>query len=82
MDTRLKSEWDKGHIEGTVHGPTPDLRHLFADLPADHPLVLFCSTSRRAVLGASILRQRGFTNVTLFVGGITGWNSAGYPLVR
>lgn len=82
LDTRLKSEWENGHIEGTVHVPTPDLRHRFREYPPDHPIVVFCSTSKRSVLGASILRQRGFSNVTQVVGGTTGWENAGYPLVK
>ncbi len=80
VDTRLKSEWEEGHIEGTVHGPTPDLRHLFADQPADRPIAVFCNTSNRSILGASLLKRRGFNNVIHVAGGFTGWKNAGYPL--
>ncbi len=82
VDTRFKSEWIEGHIEGTVNGPAPDLRYLFGDLPADRPIVVFCNTSKRSILGASILKRRGFTNVTQTIGGTTAWESAGYPLVK
>jgi len=82
IDTRLKSEWDQGHIEGTVHGPTPDLRFLFSDRPADQPMVVFCNSSNRSILGASLLIRRGFRNVTQVLGGTTSWENAGYPLVE
>ena len=82
IDTRLKSEWDEGHIEGTVHGPTPDLRFLFSDRPDDQPLMVFCNSSNRSILGASLLMRRGFRNVTQVLGGTTGWENAGYSLVK
>ena len=82
VDTRGRSEWEEKRIEGTVHGSTPDLRHLFADQDVDQPFVVFCNTSNRSVLGASLLKRRGFTNVTHVIGGITGWENAGYPLVE
>lgn len=82
IDTRLKSEWDEGHIEGTVHGPTPDLRFLFSDRPDDQPLMVFCNSSNRSILGASLLMSRGFRNVTQVLGGTTGWENAGYSLVK
>ncbi len=82
VDTRMKSELAGVSIKGTIHGSTPDLRYLFGDRPAHQPFVLFCNTSNRSILGASILQRRGFTNITHVVGGTTAWENAGYPLIK
>jgi hydroxyacylglutathione hydrolase len=46
----------------------------------DTPVVVHCQTGTRAVIGASLLRARGFTNVTPMIGGYEAWTSAGLPV--
>lgn len=79
LDNRLKSEWDEGHIEGTIHAPTPDIRERYQEWDPDKPVVTFCNTSNRSILAASLLKQRGFKRVLNMVGGTTAWTAAGHP---
>ena len=46
----------------------------------DEPVIVHCQTSSRAVIGASLLRARGFAHVTPMIGGYDAWTSAGHPV--
>lgn len=80
VDTRLRSEYDAGHISGALHIAAPDLRHDHPGIDRDDLVAVLCSTGNRSVLGASLLLQRGFTRVANVVGGMTAWQSAGFPV--
>lgn len=80
VDTRLKSEWDQGRIDNTVHIPAPDTRNETI-LDPDQPTAVICSTGNRSILAASLLKQRGFKRVINVMGGVSAWVEAGYPLV-
>lgn len=81
VDTRLKSEWDAGRINNTVHVPAPDVRHQYEKWDSEKPIAVICSTGNRSIMAASLLRQRGFRRVINVIGGVTAWTAAGYPLV-
>jgi glyoxylase-like metal-dependent hydrolase (beta-lactamase superfamily II) len=80
VDTRLRSEFDAGHVAGSVHIAAPDTRHEHPALRQDKTLAVLCNTGNRSVLAASLLRRRGFQNVINVIGGTTAWQAAGYPL--
>lgn len=82
IDTRLRSEYDRGHIEGSVHIAAPDVRHDHPALRQDQTLAIVCNTGNRSVLAASLLRQRGFAHVANVIGGTTAWSKAGYALTN
>ena len=48
----------------------------------DRPIVVHCQAGTRASIAASLLARQGFTDVTVFSGGVDGWKKAGLPLVR
>jgi rhodanese-related sulfurtransferase/glyoxylase-like metal-dependent hydrolase (beta-lactamase superfamily II) len=78
VDVRSQREYEQYHIEGTVNIPAPDLRTRFGELDAHVPVVLVCNTGHRSSLGASLLKQHGFTDVSNVAGGMMGYNAAGY----
>ena len=78
VDVRAKREYMTGHIEGSINIPAPDLRTRFRDLDRNAPIVITCNTGHRSSLAASILKQKGFKDVYNLVGGMTGYNAAGY----
>ena len=80
LDTRQMSEWLEGHIPGTIHAPTPDIRERYTEWDKNKPIVTFCNTSNRSILAASLLKQKGFHHVLNMVGGTTAWAAAGFPL--
>ncbi len=78
VDVRAKREYMTGHIEGAINIPAPDLRTRYKELDQKVPIVLLCNTGHRSSLGASLLKQHGFKDVSNMAGGVTGYNTAGY----
>jgi len=78
VDVRAKREYQTGHIEGAVNIPGPDLRKRYTELDPKVPIVTICNTGHRSSLGASLLKQHGFKDVSNLAGGMTGYNAAGY----
>jgi hydroxyacylglutathione hydrolase len=77
IDVRAKREFQTGHIGGAINIPFPDLRKQYKELDAKIPWVVICNTGHRSSLGTSILRQKGFEDVSNVAGGMTGYNASG-----
>lgn len=85
VDTRLKSEWDTFHIDGSVHCPAPDVRARHGEWQGKKPLAFICNTGNRSLLAASIMlnNARGQQGPVMNVlGGTSTWEAMGYPVVR
>ena len=82
IDVRKRNEWNEGHIEGAEHIYLGDLAERAAELPHDAPIVVHCQSGSRASIAASLLRARGFTNVSSFSAGMKGWIKAGLPVEK
>jgi len=80
IDVRGRSEWDGGHLPGARHIWLGDLAAAAAKLRRDEPIVVHCQTGARSAIAASMLRARGFTDVTDFPGGFMAWRKAGLPI--
>ncbi|MBP1764165.1 MAG: metal-dependent hydrolase, beta-lactamase superfamily [Firmicutes bacterium] len=82
VDTRLKSEWELGHIQCTAHIPAPDVRKRYKDLIGNIPVAFICNTGNRSLLASSLmLNLSGIKNVINVIGGTTAWTNLGLPTV-
>ena len=84
LDVRDDHEFEtEGHIEGARHMYVGYLDEHFEKiqpaLPRHGRIALVCSVGHRAGLATSILRRRGFTEVTTVLGGMTAWEELGLP---
>lgn len=84
LDVRDDQEFEtEGHIEGARHMYVGYLDEHFEKiqpaLPRHGRIALVCSVGHRAGLATSILRRRGFTEVTNVLGGMTAWEKLGLP---
>jgi hydroxyacylglutathione hydrolase len=83
LDVRERSEWDEGHIPGSVHTPYHDVRALPEDLDRDRPIAVICASGQRSAVAASLLQRLGARDVLHVVGGGVGtWAHAGWPIRR
>lgn len=83
IDTRLKSEWDDGHIKCTVHIPAPDVRKKYLGLMGNKPVAFICNSGNRSLLASSLmLNLSGMKNVINVIGGTSAWINLGYPAVK
>jgi hydroxyacylglutathione hydrolase len=80
IDVRQASEYESGHVPGSVHIGAGDLPGTLAALSRDQPVMTICASGYRASLAASLLRVAGFQHVASVSDGVPGWLAAGYPL--
>ncbi|MFD3977691.1 MBL fold metallo-hydrolase [Streptomyces griseus] len=74
VDVRTCGErGDTGFIEGALHLPLGELPGRLDEIPRDEPLVVHCAGGHRSSIAASLLRHRGFEDVSDILGGYTAW---------
>jgi hydroxyacylglutathione hydrolase len=83
VDVREQSEWDTGHIPGSVHAPYHDIRAIPAGIDPGRPVAAVCASGQRAAVAASLLARYGAEHVVHVTGGGVGhWERAGHPVER
>ncbi|KGK99185.1 beta-lactamase [Methanococcoides methylutens] len=78
VDVRAVSEFSGGHIQHAINIPVHELRDSYKELDPDAKTVVICGSGQRSSMGASILQQKGFSDVHNVSGGMTGYNVAGF----
>ena len=68
LDVRERSEWEAGHIPGSVHAPYHAIEGIPEGIDAGGPVAVICASGQRSGLGASLLLRAGATGVTHVVG--------------
>ncbi len=81
LDVRQPAEWNNAHIAGATLIPLDQLPNRLNELPRDKAIVVVCHSGNRSAQGRDILLKAGFTQVTSMVGGMTQWQTQGYPTV-
>ena len=81
LDVRTKGEYDSGHIYGATLIPVTELQARIGELAShvNDEILVYCGSGGRSKTASGILDSNGFTKVYNMLGGITAWNSAGYP---
>ena len=59
LDTRTPEDFAKGRFPGAVNIPAEEMARRYAEIPADKPVALHCSTGTRAELAYDILKEKG-----------------------
>jgi rhodanese-related sulfurtransferase len=83
LDARPTADFRAGHIPRATSLPIDHAEELIAamqiDLQREQPIVTYCARNDCAegLELALFLRRIGFTNVTLFAGGLTEWRAGG-----
>jgi molybdopterin/thiamine biosynthesis adenylyltransferase/rhodanese-related sulfurtransferase len=83
VDIREPEELSLGYIKGSVFIRVDELemqaKHLLPDKKAQ--VVLYCGSGVRSLLAAQTLKEMGYNNVRILVGGINAWKEAGYEVI-
>ena len=78
LDVRDPSEWEAGHIGGSVHRYLPDLLEGLPDgLNPAEPVWVICRSGNRASIAAGILERHDLDLVVVAKGGVTDILEAG-----
>lgn len=91
IDVREPSEFEHGHIAGSINVPRGilesscdwDYEDTIPSLAAERKqsIVVICRSGHRSVLAVDTMQQLGFTNVVSLKTGIRGWNDYEQALV-
>jgi hydroxyacylglutathione hydrolase len=79
IDVRQPSEFEEGHVPGSVSIGAGELGNRLAELPRDRPIATICASGYRSSVAASLLRAAGFERAAWVRGGVPTWSAAGYP---
>jgi hydroxyacylglutathione hydrolase len=82
IDLRAPGERAQKAVPGSVSIPLNHLSERVGELPKDRPLLVYCAGGYRSSIGASLLQQKGFTQVSEIAGGIAAWEAAQLSLER
>ncbi|MDQ3537575.1 MAG: rhodanese-like domain-containing protein [Actinomycetota bacterium] len=71
VDVRAPSEWEDGHVDGSLHCYLPDLAGgPPPGWPTDRHVITACASGLRATIAAGPLRRHGVRAVALGEGGV------------
>ena len=76
VDVRNPGEAEAGMIPGAVNIPVGELPSRIDELDPNRPTVVYCAGGYRSSVAASLLRKRGFADVSDIVGGYSAWADA------
>jgi rhodanese-related sulfurtransferase len=77
LDVRGPGERAQGSVGGSIHIPIAQLRERAGELDPARPVVAYCAGGYRSSIAASLLRARGFADVSDLIGGYQAWAAAG-----
>ena len=84
LDVRTEEDFigEQGHIPQARNIPLESLKARLAELESflERPVALVCRTDRRSAQAARMLTAKGFADIHVVVGGMTAWNSRGWPV--
>ena len=63
LDVRERSEWDAGHLPGSVHVPYHDVDRVPEGLDPARPIAVVCGSGQRAAVAASLVARFGASDV-------------------
>ncbi|TWU26250.1 putative polyketide biosynthesis zinc-dependent hydrolase BaeB [Novipirellula galeiformis] len=79
LDVRSPEEWKSGHIPGAQHHFIGEMRDRITGLDKETPYATYCASGYRASIAASLMRSRGFKDVSNVPGSWSAWSAAGFP---
>jgi sulfur-carrier protein adenylyltransferase/sulfurtransferase len=82
LDVREADELSVGRIPGSIHIPKSLLeRDATRTLPSkDQPIVTYCASGGRSLLGAKILQNLGYSKILSLAGGFSRWTELKLPI--
>lgn len=74
LDVRTESEYNDGHIEGSVLIPDTDIKELAPEILTDTnaTILVYCRSGARSKVASELLIEMGYQNIMDF-GGIIDW---------
>ena len=68
--------------ELNIHIYIGELEKNLDSIPKKSPVIIYCDSSKRSSIAASILKKHGYNSVYNVLGSMTAWKNAGYDIVK
>ena len=83
IDLRSAEAFGRGHIVNARNVPSDELSARLEKLASlkSRPVVVVCDTGMGSTKAVDTLQKAGFESVYSLKGGMTGWSTAGLPVV-
>ena len=84
LDIRSQESFLQGHVTNAINIPKDSLDAMQSKL-ADYkekPIIVACNRGNSAIAVGSSLKKMGFSQVVILKDGMTGWQTAGMPVVK
>ena len=83
VDVRTAEEYESGHIQDAVNFDfySESFQNDILTLDKNSSIILYCRTQNRSTKTANYLKENGYKEITVLVGGITSWVKNGNDLV-
>ncbi|NPV63480.1 MAG: MBL fold metallo-hydrolase [Methanotrichaceae archaeon] len=83
LDVRSDEELLRnGRISGAQHIHVTQIPERHKEVSRDQEVYIFCGSGMRSTIAASYLEARGWENLAVILGGLSGWKSVKCPVVR
>ena len=83
VDVRTTEEYELGHIQDAINFDyySESFQNDILTLDKSSSIILYCRTQNRSTKTANYLKENGYKQITVIVGGITSWVKNGNDLV-
>lgn len=81
LDVRKPGEWNTSHMKNAEFLPLADMPENLESLDKNKPYIVHCAGGYRSMIACSIMKQKGFNDVTNVYGGFGAMVTAGLPVV-
>lgn len=84
LDVRERKDYQSGHIVDALNIPSASLDGRIDELKRyrERPIVVACKMGQNAGTAGTLLRKRGFENVSRLTGGMAEWRNQNLPVVK
>ena len=69
LDVRNTTEYENGHVKGALHFPLSSLQANYSELQTDIEYMIYCGGGYRSMIASSILKSKGYHQITNIYGG-------------
>ena len=83
IDVRTPTEFDSGHIQDAVNIDffSESFQYHILSLNKDSKIILYCRTNNRSSKSADLLKNNGFKDISVIMGGVSEWVKNGNDIV-
>ncbi len=84
LDVRDRKEYEAGHIVDAINIPYSSLESRVEELNKfkERPIVIICKMGQHAGAAGTLLRKKGYENISRLTGGIMEWRNQSLPVVK